>query len=180
MDLRRQNRRVAGAPWLGQGRVVAPRREFAGPGGAAPLTEPQLIRFQPLVTLMGTASSSTCAEYDQAIQHFGAWFDGGGVSEVQFKVELFRLNNAVLYLESSPFIEEDPAQWVELTHWNTPPAGHAIFVDTAVSSSEEYGLPFSRYIRWRVAGSSDWEICFRIKALIGASFTQFREQPRVV
>jgi hypothetical protein len=136
--------------------------------------------FQTLVTIKGAAAAGCVA-----IQPFSGWFDGQNVTEVHFKVEILKLTTGgQLVLESSPFVEEDPAQWVALKTWTSRPGGGFEIV-TAVSSSGEqaYGYPFSRYIRWRAAyasGQSPWVVCFRITALTGASFTQWAETPRLV
>ena len=194
MALLTKNSKLVGSPSEGQRLVVTPRYEptMSRPeAGGESLTraracETQLIRFQPLITLMGPghATPAHLAAWEQAIQPFAGWIDGIGITEVQFKVEIFRLANADLILESSPFVEEDPAQWVGIANWASPPASPLQSIVNTVSTSVEpaYGSPFSRYIRWRVTAvdANDWEICFRIKALIGSSFAQYREQPRVV
>lgn len=195
MALLTKNSKQVGSPSGGQRLVVPPRYEpnMARPevGGESLIRsracETQLIRFQPLITLMGPGNAvpNELAAWEQAIQPFVGWIDGAGITEVQFKVEIFRIANANLIIESSPFVEEDPAQWDGVATWTSisPPDTLQPIV-TAVSTSDDtaYGTPFSRYIRWRVSAvnANNWEICFRIKALIGASFAQYREQPRVV
>jgi len=138
-----------------------------------------VIPFQPLITIMGTGSDAA----DQATQEFSRWFDGLNVSQVQFKVEIVELFNANLILESCATIDQEPHAWQELlAAVAIPTDGFEIVTALSTDSSPQYGVQFSRYIRWRatyVAGTP-WHLCFRIKALVGDSFTQWPETPRIV
>jgi len=142
----------------------------------------QVFMFQPMVTLMGTDT-----DVSQAVQPFRGWFDGQNAEMVQFRIEILWCDNAELILESSPFPEEDPNEWSEVQSFvaYTVPSTGGFVIVTAVSDSDSTaaGLKFSRYIRWRVCkGSSaaNWAICFRIKGVVGTSFTQKVETPRLV
>jgi len=141
---------------------------------------PRVFMYQPTITLKGAAGSSV-------IMPFASWFDGLGVTLVQFKLEILRIiaNDTALSLETSPFIETPPEKWVSIGHWEAGLGSNPFVIVTAVSDSASaaYGALFSRYIRWRVYSpppGATWEICFRIKAMVGASFTQWPEVPRLV
>jgi len=117
-----------------------------------------------------------------AIQPFSGWFDGASVNEIHFKVEVLQATTTTLYLESAPTIDADFDQWKEVDSWTAAISSPGIEIVTAVSSSVRtaYGKDFTRYIRWRVGGGTAGSVCFRIKAIVGASFTQYKEAPRVV
>jgi len=138
-----------------------------------------VFMFQPVITVCGVGSAA-------AIQPYGAWFDGQDVTAIRFKVQILSItpNDTKLVLESSPVPEAIPADWDEIVSWVTKPATDGIEIVAAVSDSgaASSGKQFSRYIRWRVCSptSNAWEICFRIQAMLGDSFTQWPEFPRVV
>ena len=158
-----------------------------GPNVGAPrvnsVAEPRLIRFQPLLTIMGKGATLPAVNFE--IQPYSGWIDAVGITTLQFRVEIWKLAAAKLILESSLFPEEDPEQWVEIKSWVAAP--DPLEIVTAASDSKQYvqatiDRVFSRYIRWRVmsTGENDWVICFRIMALAGASFTSWTEKPRMV
>jgi hypothetical protein len=142
-------------------------------------TDSRLLIFQPIVTVTGTGNDPS----DQAAQAFDRWFDGLEVDLVRFKVSIYELSNAVLTLESSPTIEAEPHAWRTVRDFTTVPSD-GFDVVTAVSSSgvSAYGAQFSRYIRWRITYNSTaaWHACFAIHALVGESFTEWPQQPRIV
>jgi len=170
-------------PRKGQGNSVETRRStpvpdsFAGAGWPA-TTGQRVFMFQNLVTIKGTDDPASVA-----LQPFGGWFDGKDVDMVQFKVEILWCSRANLVLESSPHPEEATDQWSLVEDW-TASTGGTFEIVTAVSDSGALaaGKQFSRYIRWRACGQEGyaWAICFRIKAVVGSTFTQFAEIPRVV
>lgn len=179
MDLTRQSRIWTPPGQPGQGRVARPHGPPFGTRsvGTGP-PQSRLIRFQPLITVVVPTSS---APEGSAIQQFSGWFDGANVNEIHFKVEVLQATGPKLYLESAPTIDADFDQWDEVASWTVPISSPGFAVVTAVSSSDAtgYGAAFSRYIRWRVADSAG-SVCFRITAIVGASFTQLREAPRMV
>jgi hypothetical protein len=181
MDLMRRNGNWTPPPQPSRGGIVVPPRNIVPPAGPAAMGQARLIRFQPLITVM--VPDSTAPEAS-AIQQFSAWFDGASVSEIHFKVEVLQLLDAKLILESAPTIDADVDQWDSVHIWTAPTTSTPGYdVVTAVSSSAAPATleAFSRYIRWRVeANGADGRVCFRIKAIVGASFTQYAEKPRVV
>jgi hypothetical protein len=136
--------------------------------------------FQPLITIKGDNNST-----GTAILPFGGWFDGKDVEMAQFRVEILWCSHAKLVLESSPFPEEAVEQWGIMQEWTAiPSGGFEIVTAVSDSSSTSAGKQFSRYIRWRAmmdtASAGEWEVCFRIKAVVGSTFTQAAETPRIV
>jgi len=151
--------------------------------GMNPAVQPRLITFQPLVTVFGVGMAPPA--FNMEVQPYSDWLDALGVTTLQFKVEVWKLDYAKLILESSMFPEEDIEQWEEIKSWTTAP--DPLEIVTAASDSKQYiqaGIDrvFSRYVRWRVTstGNDPWEACFRVKALAGASFTSWPEKPRLV
>lgn len=190
MDFTKRNSIWAPPPQPGGRRIAMPNRPgITPPSGLVVPGQPRLIRFQPLITVM--VPDSTAAEAS-AIQPFSGWFDGADITEVHFKVEVLQTVTVKLVLESAPTIDPDVDQWDELASWTAPttnPPEPDYDILTAVSSSEFDGAgsapvfrsSFSRYVRWRVEkNGAAGRVCFRIQALLGSSFTQFAEQPRVV
>ncbi len=167
------------------GRAIVSNNVPCGPGITATPAQPRLIDFQPLTTIMVPGSADIVPEAC-AIQPFSGWFDGAGITEVHFKVEVLQADDATVHLESSPVIDADVDQWVGVRSWDAPISTPGYEIIRVISSSGDIGAGlyrFSRYIRWRVArtaGGTAGHTCFRIKAIVGASFTQWAEKPRVV
>jgi hypothetical protein len=145
-------------------------------GRDTPPVRQAVFMFQPMLAALGVQAAA-------AIQPFNDWFDGLNVNMVQFKVEILAIGNAKLILESSPFAEEDASCWEELAAFTARPTdGFEIVTAVSDSTSSQAGKQFSRYIRWRIVNNSTgaWKICFRIKAVLGSTFTQTAEVPRRV
>ena len=127
-------------------------------GGASGETEEsasQRLRFQPWLTLAAPGGT------DDIIQPCRHWLDGLNQSTYHFKVDLIYLTNATLVIESAQS-PEGP--------WSQSQAFTSVTTATIVLSSEGGGIPFSRFLRWRVDGDavSAWEICFQILVTSGA------------
>jgi len=142
---------------------------------------PRIIRFQPLITVVGDGNAGTWET-----QPFDRWLDAGRVTMMQFQVEIIKILQAKLVLESSLFPEGEPGDWLAIKSWVLAPTPNPEML-VAASDSQDFKQGtdqrlFSRFIRWRVgpADSTDWEICFRIRAMAGAYFRNWPESPRVV
>ena len=181
MDLTKRSQIWTSPAQPSRGLVARPHSSYSGPQQASSgPAQPYLINFQPLTTVVVPASTAPAGS---AIQPFSAWFDGANVNEIHFKVEVLQAAGApTLYLESAPTIDADFDQWKTIASWSLPISSPGFEIVTAVSSSDAsgYGAEFTRYIRWRVGGGTAGSVCFRIKAIVGASFTQYKEAPRVV
>jgi len=145
----------------------------SGPGiGSGPvkdvMTGTGVIRYRPWVTL----ECCGAAEVREVIQPASQWLAGAHAPNFHILVEISYCNGGcTLYLESSP-TPEGP--------WNAVTSFAASTDTTVVISSEGGSTKFSGYVRWRVAGTAPWQICFHLKAMPGLSVTEHIGTPRKV
>jgi len=130
------------------------------------MQQKETIRFQPWVTLETAAGGPDPLEI---IQPASQWLPGAQVPTYQMEIKVPYLANCTLYLESSPTAEGP---------WSTV-LSYTAQTNTMIMLASEGG-GFAGYIRWRVAGTAPWQICFQLKATPGASVLQQMGTPKRV
>ena len=149
------------------GRGTQRGRAVRGGRSGAPLpSKPDLIKFQPWLSLVGDSTSQ------DVIQPAREWLDGEDIATYVMKIEVLQVSNCTLVLESAPTVEGP---------WTTSSSVTTVGSSTAVATSEGGSTGFSKYLRWRAdKGGSDWEICFKVTALPSQSTAVPVKTPRKV
>jgi len=92
-------------------------------------------------------------------QESGLWLDLLDQLEIRAKAEISYINGASAYLAF--FTSNSPGgPWTQVgtTTFSTP--GRTVLVLSRRSDEESFKV--ERYVKWAMAGSGVWEICFRL------------------
>jgi len=144
-------------------RYYAPSAAGPGPGHSCGAPA-RVIDFEEWLTLIGTSGT------EDVIQAARKWLNAEAMPTCNLQIQVSDISNCTLVLESAAVAE---GQWSQVAAYTQ--AG-----DVGLVASSEGGYSnYSKFIRWRVEkAGSDWEICFKIRAMPGKATAEATLTPR--